>query len=269
LAAPEGPPRPWILDERNPKFGKGVAHILEHMRQTRGDYRQAVLGERPADLDDVIQFLAFAAPLAPHSKSQLFQELWALWRAGGKRDGYFVEFGASSGVKLSNTWFLETGMGWNGILAEPHPVHVEHVRAARRCHVSDLCVYSRSNETMTFRMVAESDHLSRLADIDPMDGHEADGRQAFEETTVRTISLNDLLTRYDAPREIDYLSIDTEGSELEILRSFDFDRWRVNAVTVEHNYTAAEQALDALFFANGYRRVWPQVSRFDAWYVKA
>lgn len=248
----------WMLHEGNSKYGKMVAHILEHMRQG---------GAATPDRDDVVQFLAFAAPLAAQSHSQLFQELWALWMAGGKRGGYFVEFGAASGVKLSNTWLLETGMGWNGLLAEPHPVQVERVRAARNCHVSDLCVFSRSHETMTFRMVTKGD-LSRLADIDPQDGHEAVKRSTYKEAQVRTITLNDLLASYEAPRDIDYLSIDTEGSELEILRVFDFDRWNVKTVTVEHNFTPAEKALDALFFANGYRRMWPELSRYDAWYVR-
>ncbi len=248
----------WMLHEGNPKYGKMVGHLLQHLRET---------GSAPVDRNDVAQFVAFAAPLAAQSHSQLFQELWALWMSGGKRDGYFVEFGASSGVKLSNTWFLETAMGWNGILAEPHPVQVERVRATRNCHVSDLCVWSRSDETMTFRMVAKGD-LSRLADVNPEDGHEATSRATYKETQVRTISLNDLLVAYDAPREIDYLSVDTEGSELQILQAFDFDRWRVKCVTVEHNFMPVEAELDALFLANGYRRMWPEISRFDAWYVR-
>lgn len=246
---------PWILDERNPQFGKLVAHVLDHMRQA------------PPDRNDVVQFLAFAAPLAARSKSQLFQELWALWMAGGKTGGYFVEFGAAKGDKLSNTWFLETGMGWSGILAEPHPVMVERVRRVRNCHVSDRCVYSRSGETMAFRMTPKRE-LSRLEAIDPQDRHEASLRADYEIAQVETITLNDLLAGFDAPRDIDYLSVDTEGSELEILEAFDFDRWNVRCATVEHNDTPAEAALDRLFFANGYRRMWPEISRFDAWYVR-
>jgi FkbM family methyltransferase len=247
---------PWRLDEANPQYGKLFAGIMDQLRQA------------PAvDRNDLAQFLAFAAPLAARSKSQIFQELWALWMSGGKRDGYFVEFGAAKGDILSNTWFLETGMGWNGIVAEPHPRLAERVRRVRNCHVSDLCLYSRSGETMTFRMTPKQE-LSRLEAVDPQDKHESTLRATYETAEVRTISLNDLLTRYDAPRDIDYLSVDTEGSELEILQAFDFDRWNVRCATVEHNHTPAEAALDALFFAKGYRRMWPQISRFDAWYVR-
>jgi FkbM family methyltransferase len=142
------------------------------------------------------------------------------------------------------------------------------VKGARRCHVSDLCVYSRSGETLSF-IAAQKGELSRLARIKPHDGHEARRQASFVEVMVQTISLNDLLTMYEAPPVIDYMSIDTEGSEFKILQNFDFGRWDVRAMTVEHNNTSAEGKIDALLFANGYRRVWPQISRFDAWYVKA
>jgi FkbM family methyltransferase len=245
----------WRLDESNPKYGKLVTHVLNHMRQAA------------YDRDDVVQFLTFAAPLARQSHSQLFQELWALWMNGGRRGGYFVEFGAADGMNLSNTFFLETVMGWKGIVAEPHPELVERVRQARSCHVSDKCVYSRTGETMAFRMVDRFE-LSRLEAIDPGDGHEAAARKAYRTAEVKTISLHDLLESYGAPHRIDYLSIDTEGSEVEILAAFDFSKWDLRTVTVEHNGTIAEKRLNKLFRRNGYRRMWRDISRYDAWYVK-
>ncbi len=72
-----------------------------------------------------------------------------------------------------------------------------------------------------------------------------------------------------APAEIDYLSIDTEGSELEILRAFDFDRWNVRLISVEHNHTPLRQPLYDLLTARGYVRKWPELSAFDDWYVRS
>jgi FkbM family methyltransferase len=245
----------WQLDENNEYHGKQALTILNHLR------------EKPLDRNDLVQFMAFAMTHAPFTTSQLFQDLWALWMNGEKRGGYFVEFGAADGVKLSNSYYLERAFRWNGIVAEPHPRFFERATQNRRCHVSERCVYSRSDEILTFN-VAQKGELSRLDIINPRDGHEARRDADAVATQVRTISLNDLLTLYKAPRRIDYMSVDTEGSELEILEAFDFDRWKVRAFTVEHNHTPAEAKLDALFAARGYRRMFPRISRFDAWYVR-
>jgi FkbM family methyltransferase len=225
------------------------------------------LRESAHDKDDLLQFVAFAMPLLKASKAQLFQDLWALWASDQRRDGYFVEFGAGDGVHLSNTVLLETEMGWTGLLAEPNPRFVEQVRANRRCLVSDKCVFSQSGRTLDF-VATETGEFSFLADFEPSDSHRERRAKVAMRVEVQTITLNDLLIEAEAPRRIDYMSVDTEGSELEILSAFDFDRWDVRAISVEHNKTPAREGIYQLLVGNGYRRQWPEFSRFDDWYVR-
>ncbi|HEX7947688.1 MAG TPA: FkbM family methyltransferase, partial [Phenylobacterium sp.] len=71
-----------------------------------------------------------------------------------------------------------------------------------------------------------------------------------------------------APRRIDYLSLDTEGSELDILAAFDFDAWDVRLITVEHNHTDRREAVFDLLTGKGYARKFESLSRVDDWYVK-
>ena len=92
------------------------------------------------------------------------------------------------------------------------------------------------------------------------DAYRNDG-QAMEMTTI---SLDDFLTQNGAPKVIDYLSIDTEGSEYEILRTFPFDKWTVRFITVEHNYTPLRDAIRALLEPLGYVRT---EAKFDDWYA--
>jgi FkbM family methyltransferase len=259
------------MDERKPSllmekhfadaaaFGRFAEHFLQESRKPR-----------PLPRDDLAGFLLFAARMTRKAKGQLFQDLWALWETDRRREGFFVEFGAASGVNLSNTWLLEKEYGWTGILAEPNPAFHASLREARTCQIVTDCVYSRTGETLRF-LNARMGEVSRLADIVPDDMHELGGSRSqteTEEMMVRTISLNDMLAACNAPQRIDFMSVDTEGSELEILAAFDFDRWDVRAICVEHNFTATRDSLYALLTAHGYRRKWPEFTRFDDWYVR-
>jgi hypothetical protein len=84
---------------------------------------------------------------------------------------------------------------------------------------------------------------------------------------VERVSLNDLLSHHGAPREIDYLSIDTEGSELSILQELDFSKWSFKIITVEHNFQKQRTALHSLLSSHDYIRVFEAISSFDDWYV--
>ena len=73
---------------------------------------------------------------------------------------------------------------------------------------------------------------------------------------------------HNSPKQIDYLSIDTEGSELEILRAFKFEDYD-GLVTVEHNFREPDrQAILDLLTSKGYVRLFEAFSKFDEWYVK-
>ncbi len=249
-----GDPSP-LLANTNRKLLKRFYGLLDHLRTCsydRGDARQLI---------------AYMLSMAPEAKGQLFQDLWALWVSGQKRGGYFVEFGAASGVHLSNTWLLEKKMGWTGVLAEPNPVFFKSLKKNRGCTISTKCVYARTGERLEF-VGTRTPEFSGVAQFLPERDPEKGAADA-ERFLVETISLNDLLLEAGAPRTVDYLSADTEGSELEILSAFDFDRWDVRAISVEHNGTDNREKLHALLTTKGFHRQFPELSWFDDWYVKA
>ena len=199
------------------------------------------------------------------SKAQLKQDMFVLDELGYKRDGYFVEFGATNGVDFSNTYLLETEMGWRGILAEPARVWQDALVANRKCCISFDCVWSKSREELEFNEVGAAD-LSTINVFSDVDEH-AKTRTEGKKYNVHTVSLLDLLNKYKAPKEIDYLSIDTEGSEFEILSAFDFDAYKFKVITCEHNYTPMREKLADLLTSKGYTRKYTEYSRFDDWYV--
>lgn len=213
---------------------------------------------------------AAAALVLPHleaSRAQLHQDLFAYAVSGGKRDGFFVEFGATNGEELSNSWLLEKRFGWRGILAEPAKVWHPALRANREAVIETDCVWSKTGDELEFLEVSAA-VLSTVATLGDGDLHRARRRNA-KSYAVRTVSLNDMLSRHNAPEEIDFLSVDTEGSEYEILAAFDFSRHRFGCIAVEHNFTENRELIHSLLGKNGYRRVLEHVSQFDDWYVRA
>jgi FkbM family methyltransferase len=200
------------------------------------------------------------------SKAQLKQDIFVLSELSCKTGGYFVEFGATNGVDLSNTYLLETKFGWTGILAEPARVWHDALKANRSgCHVDFDCVWSKTGDVLEFNEVNAAE-LSTIDTFSSVDEH-ATTRTSGTKYPVNTISLLDLLRKYDAPKVIDYLSIDTEGSEFEILNAFDFDAYQFRIITCEHNYTPMREKIYDLLTSKGYTRKFPNLSRFDDWYV--
>nr|WP_255599339.1 FkbM family methyltransferase [Hasllibacter sp. MH4015] len=214
-------------------------------------------------------FLSFCEDLAPASYAQRFQDLFCLWISGLKHDGYFVEFGALSGINVSNSYLLER-LGWDGIVAEPHPAFADRLRANRRARVVTDCVWSESGATVPFHAVKGKPALSGIGGLGQDDIQAVQGsRAAFVRHDVRTISLKDMLDQAKAPRVIDAISIDTEGSEFEILKAFDFTAYRFRAIVVEHGFSAMRPKIHALLSDHGYLRLWPELSGHDDWYVHA
>ena len=204
--------------------------------------------------------------LIPHSQAQLRQDFFVLSELGLKRGGFFVEFGAASGKELSNTWLLEKHFGWKGILAEPARCWHAALAANRSCIIEHDCVWKSTGDQLEF-LESSQPELGTLAGFQGVDGH-AKARESSKRYRVRTVSLGDLLARHQAPAELDYLSIDTEGSELEILQSVDFAKHRFKTITCEHNYTSAREKIHALLKAAGYVRKYEGLSDFDDWYVR-
>ena len=220
------------------------------------------------------EFQSQAIDALPFSRSQIGQDLFVLSELKFKKNGYFVEFGATNGIDWSNSCILEKEFGWNGIVAEPARIWHEALSKNRQCHIETKCVSGKSGQQVEFNET-ETAELSTIKTFSDGDLHR-ERRQYGKIYQVETISLMDLIDKFpppprdsapDAPRYIDYLSIDTEGSEYEILKDFDFNRYKFRIITCEHNFTPMREKIHALLVRNGYRRTFEALSQFDDWYV--
>lgn len=199
------------------------------------------------------------------SKSQLWQDLFVLYFSGFKRGGFFVEFGATNGLTLSNTYLLEKNFGWHGILAEPAKGWRDDLRKNRNATIFDQCVWKKSGAHLEF-VEANVGEVSTLEAYKSNDEH-YELRKYNETYVVETISLMDLLIMGKSPKIIDYISIDTEGSEYDILAAFDFTAYTFNIITCEHNNTGNKAKIYDLLSTNGYTRVYEHLTVFEDWYI--
>ncbi|WP_372737910.1 FkbM family methyltransferase [Neptunomonas sp.] len=208
---------------------------------------------------------AYIENLRRKSVSQLGQDLWVLEKTNYKTKGFFVEFGATDGVLLSNSYLLEKEFGWHGICAEPNPKFYERLQKNRTCIVSNQCIAGQSGDQVEFIFADEYGGMAKHASEDSHSEKRHAYKQSSGVSLLKTISLHDFLVLNKAPQKIDYLSVDTEGSEYEILSKFPFDEWDVQCVTVEHNYTERRNDIFFLLKSYGYERIEAQ---FDDWYFR-
>jgi FkbM family methyltransferase len=190
------------------------------------------------------------------SYSQLNQDLNVLQVYNNKRDGYFIEIGASDGIELSNTYLLEKEYNWKGICVEPIPYRFNTLVNNRpNSHCSNYAVFNRSNLEVVFDIANNFDLLSGINET--LDSFHKDEVEANKtQIVVQTITFNDLLEKYNAPTFIEYLSLDTEGSEYEILSSVDFNKYTFGLIDVEHNFQEhTRNKIRELLLSNGYKYV--------------
>jgi len=197
------------------------------------------------------------------SHSQLLQDIVCMLIHSQKRNGYFVEIGVGNGTNLSNTLMLERDFGWSGILAEPSRGFHDQIKRARSAILDTRAVFKTTGAKMQLEEVVGLGELSGLS------GYRAErGKQDVSSYEVETVTLNDLLAMHRAPSQIDYMSIDTEGTEIEVLIGLDLKKYSVGFFTIEHNHNLQKlAAIRSILLPAGYQEILVDVSLFDAWFV--
>lgn len=197
------------------------------------------------------------------SKSQAGQEYWVASMLNFKEKGFFVDIGAHDGVFLSNTYGLESQLQWSGICIEADKNRYNKLQNNR--YSKNVCIATRN--------------YKGFCEFNPnaTDGFvEADSKDG--KTPCDT--LDNILTNNNAPKHIDYISLDIEGLEYEVLSSFNFKNWDVNLWTIEHNAYLdggkEKEKIYQIMTKNGYKRIKEDAKaptemgmvEFEDWYQK-
>ncbi len=166
-------------------------------------------------------------PHGQFGEDRVLQEIF-----GEQAEGYCVEIGAYDGRTGSASYPFER-RGWHCLLVEPIPALVEEIRKHRACTVVN-CAVSDKEGTATLFVAEKVEEMSTL-DLTPdrLEWIEQVGG-AVKEITVRTATLDSLLAEAAFP-EIQFITIDVEGHEMEVLEGFTLETHRPRIVIVEDN----------------------------------
>lgn len=171
--------------------------------------------------------------------------------------GYFVEVGAYQPEYLSQTLVLEQ-KGWTGVLVEPQPDLADELRRRRSAKVFAVACTSRRNagSHMTLHLAGGHSSLDRSLNLAE--------RKPYGVIEVPTRTLDQILIEAGA-QKIDFISIDVEGHELDVLDGFDLERWRPRLMLIED--LLLHLRLHRYLARRGYR--WLRRTGIDNWYVPA
>lgn len=223
--------------------------------------KQLIVSHFEQDYAEILDFASFCEKNKSQSKAQIHQDLFASWANQATPHPFFCEFGAMDGVLYSNTIMLEKELGWKGILAEPIPFLFNNISKNRNCYAFHGCVTSTGNQKIKLNVDVSNPEYSSILGIKAVKNNDV--------IEADTITLEQLLEKFQAPREIAFLSIDTEGTEYPVIEKFPFHKYSFKAMAIEHNYNRTNEGLlDSLLLKNGYRRVFREISLFDAWYLR-
>lgn len=202
--------------------------------------------------------------------SQNNQDQWILKYYGNREHTKkFVEFGAHDGLTNSNTLKLEREHNWTGLLIEPIPTAFTQLQAARSSVCINACISDHEGYVEFVEVLGPSSQLSGISSTFTKRHKKrikesiSNNNGSTKKHNIRCLTLDQLLTEHNVNR-IDYLSIDTEGSEYSILKVFPFKKYDIECIAIENNYHG--DGILYLMDKNGYKLT--EIMGADEIYVK-
>jgi FkbM family methyltransferase len=151
-----------------------------------------------------------------------------VWNAFNQRsDGFFLDIGANEPKHASQTWFLEQ-KGWRGVLVEPQKVLCERLEAQRPNSrvIRAACGPPGHMPEMTLHVAAEPSKSSLVRNL-------VDAGTSYVGTELAPIKTVDELLLEAGKPKLDFVSIDVEGTQLDVLRGFNLQRWKPALLLIE------------------------------------
>jgi FkbM family methyltransferase len=183
-------------------------------------------------------------------------------RIFNKTSGTAVEVGAFDGVRGSNTYFFEL-KGWRTLLIEPNPDAVAAIRAIRKADVAH-CAVGDCDGMVTLQIPKGSETIASVSK-DAWQARRMQPAGLMKAVNVMQRRLDDVLA--DAGlKDIDFITIDVEGYEMNVLRGLTLDRWNPRIIILEDNTSGRSEEIPIYMEQRGYIRF--QCTGCNDWYCR-
>lgn len=171
-----------------------------------------------------------------------------------KKEGFFVDIGAHDGIDLSNTYLLEKRYKWSGLCIEANPISFKLLEKNRNAVCLNVCLDKQEGEVL----FNQDGVMGGIVDT----GMDNEGVTSNGVISLKTKTLNTVLTEASAPKVIDYLSMDIEGAEERVLDGFDFSKTIFSCISIER----PSERIEELFNANDYILI-KRIPGLDSFYI--
>ena len=222
-------------------------------------------------------FLSFCINSYPNSYSQRGQDLFALYINSkinkNLRSNYCIEFGAGNGIYLSNTKILSEKK-YKSILIEPSKKMYKKLIKNRNDDICINALIKDCNDDSEYISFDEAGLFSKKSSLKIQKENINIFKNKFsKKTLVKAEYLNEiLLKKLPQINNFAYLSIDTEGNELEILKTIDFQKYTFNCLTIECNFLSDKRiAIINFMHNNGYKVIFEKdvtITGVDLWFYR-
>ena len=161
-----------------------------------------------------------------------------------KKNGFFVEIGAFDGIQGSNCYHFEKFLNWDGIALEPSRVQFEKLKKNRKCKILNEAVSHKIKEVEFIEVIEGLTQMSGINDnfyqrnMNIISNNE---RSKTQSINLKTITFEQAVPKNT---DIDYLSIDIEGGEMDLLNSINFHDNDIKVISVENNIPAEQNFKD-------------------------
>lgn len=189
--------------------------------------------------------------------SQFKQDYYLFTRhfAELKRPGVYLDVAANEPVGISNTYFMDRCLRWKGVCVEGNPTYYERIYRLRSCHIVPTCVGRRDGEVVEFGLSGGSGGI--LGKSNKHMEKWIKGNVHVPTIKSRCTTIQSVLDRGNI-RIVDYMSLDVEGHELDVLMGIDWSRTRINVMSIEISGNSIEK-IEKWMIKIGYKRHIPQL----------